>query len=467
MPNQIKPIKVSRLLLDTDNYRINKQSSQKETIDAIIAEQGQKLIVLAEDIINLAGLSPFDLPCVVPSGNGDGRFIVVEGNRRLTALKLLREPELAVGTTLHTKFKNLHKKHPSSIPTEITCSIVSDIKTAHEWIKRKHASGQKGAGTEPWTSMAKERAKRKEGLPSPLLDILDYVRTNDELDLNAKETIESSKFNLTTFERLIGDPAVRQTIGLNLSSERATTDYNPTRVMGILTEFVTYIATQQEYKEKKFTERAIDSDNDRREFTDFVVSHHPRKTKSGQELIISGAPQAISKPKTGQKKAAAPKSTVTTKERKTLVSTDCKIRMPSGKVNDIFKEELKKLNVYNFRFSVAVLFRVFIELSVDSYIEKHRLQLKKDNKGNEKNSLKEKLEIFHDHAKDAELMTYKDLKTVREMTSKEHSVCSTDTFNAFVHSQWFEPDPERLKIAWNITRPFIEKMWESIMAIKK
>ena len=42
-----QPISVGKLLLDLGNYRNPKQTSQKGARDAIISEQGRKLVVLA------------------------------------------------------------------------------------------------------------------------------------------------------------------------------------------------------------------------------------------------------------------------------------------------------------------------------------------------------------------------------------------------------------------------------------
>lgn len=44
-------ISVGNLILNVNNYRIVAQDSQKATRDAIIAEQGEKLVALAKDII--------------------------------------------------------------------------------------------------------------------------------------------------------------------------------------------------------------------------------------------------------------------------------------------------------------------------------------------------------------------------------------------------------------------------------
>src|SRR5437773_11133994 len=94
----IQNIPLTDLLLDPENYRLEPQATQLATIHAMIAEQDEKLIDLAEDIVDLGGLSPIVLTAVCPSSDPE-KYMVLEGNRRVTALKLLKDPELAVGTS--------------------------------------------------------------------------------------------------------------------------------------------------------------------------------------------------------------------------------------------------------------------------------------------------------------------------------------------------------------------------------
>jgi hypothetical protein len=150
-------VSVGNLLLDIANFRIVKQDSQKQARDAIIAEQGKKLVSLAKDIIEV-GLNPFDLPLVVDAADGNGNYIVIEGNRRLTAIQLMLKPELADGTPLHAAFKKLNKHHADAIPQVMDCVIAPNRVAGQIWIDRKHQSGLDGAGTEPWSAMSKARA---------------------------------------------------------------------------------------------------------------------------------------------------------------------------------------------------------------------------------------------------------------------------------------------------------------------
>src|SRR4051794_35249026 len=83
---------VTGLLLDENNPRFGEPaSSQREALNKLLTAAPQKLLRLAEDIA-AESINPTELPVVVEEGGG---LVVVEGNRRLAALKLLRKPDHA------------------------------------------------------------------------------------------------------------------------------------------------------------------------------------------------------------------------------------------------------------------------------------------------------------------------------------------------------------------------------------
>lgn len=88
----IRTIKLTSLFVNTENYRFEPLSSQKEAIDKMIEDQGDKLYSLVDDIVT-NGLSPVDLIIVTPNEDSN-KYVVLEGNRRITSLKLLNNPTL-------------------------------------------------------------------------------------------------------------------------------------------------------------------------------------------------------------------------------------------------------------------------------------------------------------------------------------------------------------------------------------
>lgn len=49
----LKNIKLTSLLVNTENYRFEPQSSQKDAIDKMVEDQNEKLYALATDILRM------------------------------------------------------------------------------------------------------------------------------------------------------------------------------------------------------------------------------------------------------------------------------------------------------------------------------------------------------------------------------------------------------------------------------
>src|SRR5947209_223845 len=122
-----RSIPLNNLLIDLQNPRYDPRTSQREALTSIAHDQGVKLVNLAEDIVD-RGLNPSDLLMVTPADQPD-LFVVLEGNRRVAALKLLSSPSLMTSLgltqTLLKRYKNLQEKAQGFLPTELECVVLS------------------------------------------------------------------------------------------------------------------------------------------------------------------------------------------------------------------------------------------------------------------------------------------------------------------------------------------------------
>lgn len=104
-------IDIGRIYLDENNPRHEIYKSQEEVINFLCSSE--EILNLAKDIVE-NGLSPlgvFGLILEEGSSKKDKvkNYIVVEGNRRICALKLLNDPELAPSDqkSIHQAFKRM------------------------------------------------------------------------------------------------------------------------------------------------------------------------------------------------------------------------------------------------------------------------------------------------------------------------------------------------------------------------
>jgi hypothetical protein len=142
-----KPLDIDELLLDLENPRISRASSQREAIQKIIEDQDLKLVVLAESVVT-DGLNPMDRWLVLKSPTERGKFIVLEGNRRLATLRLLHNPasmnDLEVRAPVKKRLEELAKQFNLKSIEPIDCFEIDDRAEAATWLS---AARQEGTGS--------------------------------------------------------------------------------------------------------------------------------------------------------------------------------------------------------------------------------------------------------------------------------------------------------------------------------
>jgi hypothetical protein len=274
---------------------------------------------------------------LIDAEDGNHNFVVVEGNRRLTAIQVMLEPELARDTPIYKAFTKLNKVHADAIPKVLDCVIAPNKKTSLVWINRKHANGLEGAGTEHWTAMAKARADVEQGFPRPDYDIVQFVLTNDALEASVRHVLEGARFSITTLERLVTTKELSEAAGFSIQAGKVVTDSDLGWLQGVLTDLVTTIAKGSR-NGTPFTEREIDKQDRREAFVTSLLDDHPVKKMAGTAWTVTGTPKAAPKLPKPSSKSGAGKSTDSTEDQPTLIPRKFKLELPSGKINDIFIE---------------------------------------------------------------------------------------------------------------------------------
>ena len=364
-------VRVADLKLDLENPRLGQgMKSQPDAIQAMLRSEGKKTLELAEDIL-INGLNVAERPMVIRAEDDPTRYVMLEGNRRLTALRILAEPSSAASAVKKPTMKKLEgwstQYHKNPI-TEIDCVVYETREEAETWIIRRHMGEAGGKGVVGWGPIEQRRHEaRRTGKSSLDLQAFDLVARFGDLDEAVREKLHD--FPITNLERLLEDGAVLKRLGLALDQHKQLTSALPDgELLKPLTRIVSDIAT------KEINVNDIRSEGDRANYLNsFKPAELPdlKKVGKAQRLVAPLAVTSVAKQApvsgSGKQVSARPR-----KPRRSIVQSNCRLTISNAKVAAIF-QELQAMPVEDLRHSVGVMLRVFLELTIDHYRNEHNL----------------------------------------------------------------------------------------------
>jgi hypothetical protein len=451
MPGNVcrsRALKIDQLKLDLANPRITQASDQHEAMQRIIDDQDIKLANLAESIVE-DGLNPMDRLLVMR--DRDGYYIVLEGNRRAAALKILKNPPMLTGLDIRPALQKrleaaAQNFNPRSIEP-IACFEVTDRGAGRHWIEQRHSGEDEGRGIVKWSGLASSRFRGRD----PALQALDFVRQHGKLTGDQKKLVED-QFPITTLDRLLSTPDVRSKIGFDVKDDKLVTALPADEAIKPLRRMVLDLA------EKKINVTGLKRKSQQIDYvSDFRRADAPDLAK------ISGTPrpvEAIREREFSRHMAAQPARTTPARQplRNSLVPRGCKLNVTNAKIGEIYNE-LRSLRLAQHPHAVAVLLRVFLETSVDHYLTKIGVELTTNTPGGVKDkSLAKKAEEAIGNLVSQGAPKKDFVGVVRGLSVKTHPL-SVDLLHAYVHNRFVSPTERDLTAAWDNSQPLFERIW--------
>lgn len=220
MMRDIRVIPLDKIKLDQENVRFGNDvaQSQREAIKLMLSapEDAKKLLRLAEHIAE-HGLDPTELQLVTP--DDDGNFIVLEGNRRLTALKLLQRPDLCPSDRGYKGFLKAHNSLENGVPESLQCSVVATRVDGDMWIELKHTGENRGVGRVGWDSdIRDERRARTTGIESIGRQVRNLITENQHI-FSSKAELDVFEVDVTTLTRIFSSSLGQSTFQLRVENK--------------------------------------------------------------------------------------------------------------------------------------------------------------------------------------------------------------------------------------------------------
>jgi hypothetical protein len=436
---ELADLEIPRLRLDLRNPRLPVvPDSQRDALGEMSEVQRQKLVALARHIAR-HGLNPTQRFIVIPDDGS--QFIVLDGNRRLTALRVLENPDVALSRLSEPELRQVKQIAAAYVPIEdVPCAVFKSREEADVWIELIHEGESDGAGSVPWTNQQKARHKARAGTKPPHLQVLEFVHSEGRLSTEATQVIERGRYPLTTLERALSTPYVRERLGIDFADGQVVTRYPKSEVLKGLSKIVDEIGTGT-VKVKHFMSVA-----DRMAYVDTFANAALPVTDTMEESAVT-LTSAADKPKPAR---GASKDRKQSGERARLIPSSFAVAIPAPRINDIYHELKRKLRVDDVPNATGALLRVFLELSVDDYLERKALGV------SEEKSLAEKLEAAAKQIDSTGALSNKALIPVR--ASGPGGALST-TLNALMHGRQMTVSGADLKALWSRLEPFFQALW--------
>lgn len=432
-------IRPADLLVDPENPRLAKPNQgQHDTLKALWSSDAGKMLALAADITEQGRLDPTNRLLVMPvDDNGRACYLVLEGNRRVAAIKGLESPDMLQGTIPEARLKELrqfgqiYQQQPIE---EVDCVKVEKREDAYHWLELRHTGENNGAGIYKWGSQERENFLVRSGKATkhkPHMQLLNFLERSKVLTAERRAEVPA-----TTLERMVDHPGIREKLGLEtVGGElrlRGPEDKVAKAAMGVVNDLI----------DEKVKVKDVMHKQDRDDFADRLPAVKPTRPE-GKGVPADKAVAGAAKRDRTSKKIAAP--------RDRLIPADCVLKT-EGRIHAM-QIELRKLSLDEFSNAVAVLLRVFVELTVDDYIERTKLSVTGD-------SLRHKMEqVNKDLLAKKKLNTQQSKAVAAAISGNLVLVPTVTTMNGYVHNKHLHAGPADLRAAWDNLQSFLMGCW--------
>jgi len=456
-------LSVDDLLLDPDNPRIGSADSQAEALEAIVRLDANHFRTMMRSIVDHS-LDPGDSLYIINEAEEGGGYTVVDGNRRLAALKVLNEPAVLQGTGLgDTIIKRLAKvaeDFDAASADLISCVLFDTRADADDWILRRHGRGMEGEARIPWGTLEIQRFQKER----TVLDVIDFVERNSTFSNDDWGQIRAEiEAKPSVLRRFLDSKKGRDWLGMSIKDEGGEKvpvfTQPPKFVLDVLTGIFEGIHAKQidtrSHNKASEIEAYFDGlpkelhpsakpSKTPMEFRDAEVKddqNRPRQKKGGASAAAA--------------KAAKGKTTKTKAPRSTLAPSRHNFAQPTTSKGQALVREASRLRLADTPLSAAFVLRAFLQHTLEKYMTDEKMPMwETSSKGSSVQlNLSQKAERVIQHLVDNKKATGTDLRGVKRTLTGKTDPASIQALNDYHHDKYDVPAADVLRNAWDTAEP--------------
>lgn len=461
-----KDLYVTSLQLDPQNPRIPPTPAalqQRDLVHELV--EHNKIDELAREI-SAKGYYPIE--ALIGLEEEDGKTYVLEGNRRLCALKLLIQPELAPEKYLK-RFRNLGASIDIEKLKKVLVLLAPTREAAAPLIMQKHTLVQ----VQKWSRIMQARFYRglvRDGVPLdevakeygvPLSEITKNLRIDTlytvacaiELPEEIRNVVhDPHEFKISSLERLFDVPKARELLGIEFDA------FGKLKGKFDKSEFTKALA--------RFLNDAVREDMDTRTLNtaDDVAAYvaevlgvtvgAPPITRTPDTFTDDDlTPPAPTPAKPTNPKVQPRKTTKPKPVSPFLIPRGMQCSVANHRIQEVFGE-LRKLRIDEYPNAVGILLRVLLDLSVSHYMDKsgeiQRLLAKAIASGKAKDWYPTLSQMLADISQNSSVpLSPLARKKLNKMVSDQHSLINVNLLDGFAHNRFELPTARDLRGLWD------------------
>lgn len=463
MPYQA--IAVPQLIVNRDNDRHGPMASEEAAISWLLTNRAQHMRRLAADIVEQKKI--YEPPLVRFEEAG---FVVYDGNRRVTCLKLLLNPGLAGSPDWQNFFRALSEQASDSLPDSLECRVEEDIDLIDEIVFRRHTGSQGGIGQSSWGVDAKINFTERTGKNRKV----NVARLLMECLKKAGHVGSVWDVKISTLNRLLSGESQRNQIGLKLEKNELFFTHEPDKVLKAVHRVVEDIQSgklilpqvwKADSKNAYLISLAADGVLPTAKFVlgkpvlvdDWLVGASASAAGGVEDLDTDDepGPEADDEAVDGGGDEVGTNSDgsgTAIKDRLRFIPEEVPYSIPAlpelVRIRSIWDELQYKLDINIHTNAIAVLGRVLIELSVNYYLNAVGLG------GHVSEGWSDRFREASKHMLSQGVIEQEYFDILRTMHKKEE-LLSINSMNKYVHSADLSPSPKHLCSVWDTVQRFV------------
>jgi hypothetical protein len=407
---------VRDLLVNQANDRHGEVGSEDLAIAELFRLHDVQMRNLAADIVTVGTI--YDPPLVMPTGD---RFIVFDGNRRVTCLKLLLDPGRAPTNELRAHFATLRDGADHPLPTALVCQVEEDRNLIDSILFRRHTGSQRGVGQLDWNDRAKLNFVERTGQGSGV-----NVAAEVERLLGDAGRLPAGTIPWSTLTRLLSSEEFRNRAGVSTAGRRFRLTHDHAAVLDTLAHITADLAAGNVTLGDLWNNAGKRTYLDRLQAQGILPDEDERLSEPADPGGGQRNPRRNPRPR-------PPQTTFVPEDAPHIqwMANQHRIRA--------IWEELQSLQLQSHPNAISALMRILLELTVENYIAQHGLAVP--------DNLSRKVGAVSRHLLDQAAIDQAYFDEIERLRQNDQLI-SVASMQRYVHSPDFGPMEHELRTYW-------------------